>query len=97
MLSVVHIHGIYDEKLSAISKIADPQEMVPELLVSFAPYLMAYTDIAIKYNGVTIDPSRQIKKRLERELVYNPPDATPIKIIAIAITWKQSKFNKQYI
>lgn len=43
-------------------------EMMPELLTTFAPYLLAYTDIAIKYDGATIDPAQHIKKQNEKEL-----------------------------
>lgn len=95
--TIVHIHGIHDDRMKTISQIADPQEMIPELLVSFAPYLMAYTDITIKYNGVTINPSQQVKKQAEREMVYSSQNESSIKIRAIAITWRQSKFNKLYI
>ena len=41
--TIVHIHGIADDKIGAISKIADPMEFMPDLLTTFAPYLLAYT------------------------------------------------------
>ena len=40
--TIVHIHGIADDKIGAISKIADPMEFMPDLLTTFAPYLLAY-------------------------------------------------------
>ena len=95
--TTVHIHGIADEKASSISKMSDPQEMIPDLLATFAPYLLAYTDININYNGVTVDPARQIKKQDERELVYKEDGKEPILARVSAITWKQAQFNKLYI
>lgn len=84
--TIVHIHGIPDEKISTISRMADPLEMIPELLTTFAPYLLAYTDITIKYNGVTIDPARHIKKQDEKELVFEEEDKEPIKARVSAIS-----------
>lgn len=95
--TTVHIHGIPDDKVNVITKMAEPSEMVPELLATFAPYLLAYTDISIKYNGAVIDPARQIKEQKEKELVFEEEDKAPIKARTIAITWKQAQFNKLYI
>lgn len=95
--TTVHIHGIPDDKINAITKMSEPSEMVPELLATFAPYLLAYTDISIKYNGVTIDPAQQIDKQAEKELVFEDKGNAPIKARVIAITWKQARFNRLYI
>ena len=95
--TTVHIHGIADDKIGAISKIADPMEMMPDLLTTFAPYLLAYTDITIKYDGATIDPVRQIKKQDEKELVFVEEGKGPVKARVSAITWKQAQFNKLFI
>lgn len=95
--TTVHIHGIPDEKAGAISKMSEPAEMIPDLLATFAPYLLAYTDITIKYNGVTVDPARQIKKQNEKELVFEEKGKEPVKARVSAITWKQAQFNKLYI
>lgn len=95
--TTVHIHGIPDDKINAVTKMSEPSEMVPELLETFAPYLLAYTDISIKYNGATIDPSQQIKKQGEKELVFEEKGKPPIKARAVAITWKEAQFNKLYI
>lgn len=95
--TTVHIHEIPDDKVKTITKMSKPSEMVPELLATFAPYLLAYTDISIKYDGVVIDSVQQIKKQKEKELVFNETDKSPIKARVIAITWKQAQFNKLYI
>lgn len=95
--TIVHIHGIADDKIGAISKIADPMEFMPDLLTTFAPYLLAYTDITIKYDGATIDPVRQIKKQDEKELVFVEEGKVPVKARVSAITWKQAQFNKLFI
>ena len=95
--TVVHIHSIPEDKLGAITRMAEPMEMVPDLLTTFAPYLLAYTDISIKYNGVTIDPVRNIKKQEERKLLYEEEGKAPIKARIVAITWKQAQFNKMYV
>ena len=68
--TTVHIHGIPDEKIGFITKMAEPMETIPDLLATFAPYLLAYTNITIKYNGVTVDPAQQIKSQEDQELVY---------------------------
>ncbi len=59
--TTVHIHGIANDKIGAISKIADPMEMMPDLLTTFAPYLLAYTDITIKYDAGEIKNYKLIK------------------------------------
>ena len=94
--TVVHIHNIPEEKLGAITKMAEPMEMVPDLLATFAPYLLAYTDITIKYNGATVDPVRNIKKQEEKLLVFEEEGKDPIKARIVAISWKQAQFSKMY-
>lgn len=95
--TTVHIHGIPDDKADAITKMSDSSEMVPELLSTFAPYLLAYTDISIKYNGIKVDPTRQIKNQEEKELVFEGTDKKSKKARIVAIVWKQAQFNKLYI
>lgn len=93
----VHIYGILDDKVTAITKMSEPEEMIPELLLTFAPYLLAYKDISIKYNGVVVNPSKQIKKQGEKELVFSEERKEPIIAKVIAITWKDAQFSKLYI
>lgn len=95
--TTVHIHGIPDEKINTITRMAEPMDMVPELLTTFAPYLLAYTDISIRYNNVTIDPAAQIKKQGEKELCFEDKGKEPVKARVVAITWKQARFNKLFI
>lgn len=95
--TIVHIHGIPDEKIGFITKMAEPMETIPDLLATFAPYLLAYTDITIKYNGVTVDPAQQIKSQEDQELVYEEDGKEPTKARLSAITWKEAQFNKLYI
>ena len=95
--TVVHVHNIPEEKLGAITRMAEPMEMVPELLTTFAPYLLAYTDITIKYNGITVDPARHIKKQVERSLEYSAEGKEPVKARIVAITWKHAQFSKIYL
>lgn len=95
--TIVHIHGIPDDKIGAISKLADPMEVMPDLLTTFAPYLLAYTDITIKYDGTIVDPSRHIKNQDEKELVFEEAGKEPVRVRVSVITWKQAQSNKLYI
>ncbi len=95
--TVVHIHGVPDEHATSVTKLTKNADLVPELLSTFAPYLLAYQDISIKYNGVIIDPIQQIKTRVEKELCYQEEGKNEVKAKAIAIQWKQSQFSKLYI
>lgn len=93
----VHIHNIPEDKVGTITKMAEPMDMVPDLLTTFAPYLLAYTDITIKYNGVTLDPARHIKHQREKLLVFEEEGKEPVKARVVAISWKQAQFNKMYV
>ena len=95
--TTVHIHGIPEERAGSITTMAEPEEMIPDLLTTFAPYLLAYTDIVIKYNGVTVDPARQIKKQGEKTLVFEQEGKQPVEARVVAISWKQAQFAKIYI
>ena len=95
--TTVHIHGIPDERINTISKLEENENMLPELLATFAPYLLAYSDITINYNGVTVRPETQIKKQAEKEVVFEKDGEHPIKATVKAIRWKQSLFSKLYI
>lgn len=95
--TTVHIHGIPDDKIGAVSKLANPMEIMPDLLTTFAPYLLAYTDITIKYDGTTVDPARHIKNQDEKELVFEEKGKEPVRARVSVITWKQAQSNKLYI
>ncbi len=95
--TVVHIHGIPDDRINAVSKLTENADMLPELLATFAPYLLAYSDISINYNGVTIRPETQIEKHAEKALTFEEEGKIPITARAKAIRWKQSFFSKLYI
>lgn len=95
--TTVHIHNIPEDKVSTITRMAEPMDMVPDLLTTFAPYLLAYTDITIKYNGVTLDPARHIKNQQEKLLVFEEKGKEPVKARVVAISWKQAQFNKMYV
>lgn len=95
--TVVHIHGIQDEHISAICKMAEPSEAVPDLLATFAPYLLAYKEVKIKYQNVLLDPQKQIETQLEKELVYQRENEPDIHAKVLGIKWKQSRFSKLYI
>lgn len=95
--TIVHIHGIPDEQSHLITRLSENTDVVPELLSSFAPYLLAYRDVSIKYNGVCIDPLQQIKTRAEKEICYEEVGKPTVNARVIAIQWKQSQFSKLYI
>lgn len=95
--TTVHIHNIPEDKVGTITKMAQPIDMVPDLLTTFAPYLLAYTDITIKYNGVTLDPARHIKNQQEKLLVFEEKGKELVKARVVAISWKQAQFNKMYV
>lgn len=95
--TTVHIHSIPEDKVGTITRMAEPMEMVPDLLTTFAPYLLAYTDITIKYNGVTVDPAQHIKKQEEKVLVFEEEGKEPIRARVVAISWKQAQYSKMYV
>lgn len=95
--TAVHIHNIPEDKVGTITRMAEPNDMVPDLLTTFAPYLLAYTDITIKYHGVTLDPARHIKNQQEKLLVFEENGKEPVKARVVAISWKQAQFNKMYV
>ena len=95
--TIVHIHGIQDEHANSITKLTENTDVVPELLSAFAPYLLGYSDINIKYNGNVIDPTKHIKKKTEKELCYKEDGKPEVKAKVVAIQWQQSQFSKLYI
>lgn len=95
--TTVHIHGLLEDRLDQIELMAKPDEMIPELLSTFAPYLLAYTDITVKYNGVVVEPYCQLKKQEEKELIYEEEGTDPIKVKLYAIIWKETQYSKLYI
>lgn len=95
--TVVHLHGIHNEKIGTISKLADNTLMVPELLLTFAPYLHAYSDITLRYNGIAIDPANYIEHEEEQKYTYNEAEKPAIYARALFIRWKQSISGKEYI
>ena len=95
--TTVHIHGIPDDKIDIVSKLTNSMEIMEDLLTTFAPYLLAYTGITIKYNGITVDPDRHIEKQDEKELVFEEEGKEPVRARVSVITWKQAQSNQLYI
>lgn len=95
--TTVHIHGIPDEQAYSVTKLTENKDVIPELLSTFAPYLLAYNDVTIKYNGIIIDPTQQIKTQVDKALSYQEEGKTETKARVVAIQWKQSQFSKLYI
>lgn len=95
--TTVHIHGIPDEQAYSVTKLTENKDVIPELLSTFAPYLLAYNDITIKYNGIIVDPTQQIKTQVDKRLSYQEEGKTETNARVVAIQWKQSQFSKLYI
>lgn len=95
--TIVHIHGIPQEQMYTVNKLSNNTTIIPELLSTFAPYLLAYSDVNIKYNEVVIDPTQQIKTQEEKELSYKEEGKPEIKARVVAIQWKQTQNSKLYI
>lgn len=95
--TTVHLHGINDEKNAVINKLADNEVMIPELLSTFAPYLFAYNDIALTYNGIRVNPSNYVEHQEEQNYTYTEEGKPEQKARALFIRWKQSIYGKEYI
>ena len=96
--TVATITGILEDSIGTISKLADNLFMIPDILSTFAPYLLAYNDVSLTYNNIKIDPEHLIKKRDERDFVYEyQEDKESVPAMAVAIRWKESYFSKLYI
>ena len=95
--TIVHLHGIPEDRLSQVSKLDDTTEMVPELLSVFAPYLLAHRELSIIYSGLELNPDKHIEAKEEKEIRFENEDRSIIKAKAIIIKWKQSQYNKLYI
>lgn len=95
--TTVHLYGIQEDKVNAVSKLADNETMIPELLTTFAPYLLAYSDIALKYNGVKLNPTNYIDHKEEQNYTFIEEGKAEQKARALFIRWKQSIYGKEYI
>lgn len=95
--TAVHLYGISDENRGSINRLTDNTVMVPELLTTFAPYLLAYNDISLVYNGVRLHPSDYIAHQEEQLLTYVDGSEKEITARAIIIKWKNSIYGKEYI
>lgn len=94
--TVVHIYGILVEKENSIYRLSENAETIPEMLSTFAPYLLAYNDINITYNNITLKPEAHIEDRREEIFTYTK-ETMSVEAKAIAIRWTESKFNNLYI
>lgn len=95
--TTVHLHGINDEKIAVINKLADNEVMIPELLTTFAPYLFAYNDITLVYNGIKLNPSNYVEHKEEQNYTFAEDGKPEQKARALFIRWKQSIYGKEYI
>lgn len=95
--TLVRIYRITEEQQKAVKKLADNEDMISDLLAAFAPYLLAYNDVSIKYNDILIDPNEQIKTKVEKELYFKEEGKADIKAKIVAIHWKKSQLSKIYV
>lgn len=92
----VYIYGIIDDAYRAINKLADNKGVIPELLSTFASYLMGYNDISINYNGIKLEPENQIQEKIEEDIVFYDNDIEISAKVQI-IKWKNSQINNLYL
>lgn|GEM_PF-832952 len=94
--TTVEITGIIDDKRGVITRLDDNQEMISEMLTVFAPYLMAYKNISIKYHDITIHPESAIDARECKEFEHED-NSEKKNAKAIAIRWTKVNSGKFYI
>ncbi|MEA5096478.1 MAG: ATP-binding protein [Sedimentibacter saalensis] len=91
---IVTISGI----IQSVNILADNQTMIEEVIYSFAPYLLAYKDINIVYNGIKVNPKSYIDDHVQIAIdsEYNGSNAQAVTII---IRWKDciKHFQKMYL
>ena len=95
--TTVHLYGIIDDRINSINKLTDNTVMIPDLLTTFAPYLLAYSDISLTYNGVRIDPSSFIESQSEKAFSFEDEGKPVVNARALIIRWKESLEGKEYI
>ena len=89
---VVTITGI----MESISPLGDVDKMRQEIVSSFAAYLLAYTDIEIRYDDTKMNPNDYIQERSDTVLNALPEGQSETKTsIANLILWK-SGVGKEY-
>ena len=93
----VHLFGIDEDKYNIIDKLADNKTMGPELLTTFAPYLMAYKDVSIIYNGHAINPLDYIESQEEKSITFLENGTPKATAKALFVRWKESIYGKEYI
>jgi len=94
----VEIDGITDESESRVNQLLNREVMENEILSTFAPYLLAYRNIQIRYDDIILDPEKNINEIKEKTLEYKP-EGTANKHFGTAkiISWKQNYSKKIYI
>ena len=95
--TIVHLYGINEDKINSINKLVDNSVMIPELLTTFAPYLLAYSDISLIYNGTKIDPSSYMESEDKCDFTFEEKDKPAVRARSLIIRWKQTLEGKEYI
>ncbi len=87
---IVTISGI----MQSVAVLSNKEIMIEEIMIAFAPYLLAYNDVVINYDGINVNPAQHIENSVELPLVAEyegkKEDAT-----AKIILWKDALGRNQ--
>ncbi len=81
-------------------ELLDHTLMETELVSSFAPYLLAYSNIKVIYHGVPLNIEKHIQETVEKEVEYEQEEGQnedQVKADIKLISWKQKTPPKKYI
>jgi len=62
---IVTISGI----MQSVAVLSEKEIMIEEIMYAFAPYLLAYNDVVINYDGININPAQHIANSVKLPLV----------------------------
>ena len=94
--TTVEVYGILDDRGGAISRLANHEEMLPDLLAAFASYLLAYKNITLLYSGITIRPEQYISASWEEEIEFKNDRDEVYHAKASVIRWNKINVSKIY-
>jgi hypothetical protein len=89
---VVTIAGV----MESISPLGDLDKMREEIISSFAAYLLAYSDIEIRYDGFKMNPNDYIQERKDEILYALPEGLSETKTSKVSLILWKSGVGKEY-
>ena len=94
--TTVEVYGITSDKSGAISRLSNYDDILPDLISTFATYLIAYKNISLIYEGRAIKPESYINDIFNETIEFVDENEEVFRASVTVINWNSINLSNIY-